>query len=211
MTGASRGSVEVDTRTAARQKCRVAATWPAGVGLAALIGQPSGGRSNLAGALGFDANVVGGACVAAQRASSIGPCTNRPCRLAQRCLTCAARRPRCRWRTITRAHHVTHMLSEEESTIESGAERGSSCRRPYQRHWFFIHYYCHFCLLLLLPLPVASPILALGLMCCAALRTTFLTRRRNRPYEGGYTLRVPLRLGFDLLVRDFGRLRALQP
>ncbi len=50
-------------------------------------------------------------------------------------------------------------------------------------------------MLLLLIEPMASPILALGLMCCAALSTTFLTKRRNRPHEGGTTLRMLLRLG----------------
>ena len=113
LTGASRSHVEVDTPTAARQRYRVAATWVAGLGLAALIGLPSGGRSNLAGALGFDANVVGGAFVAAQRANTMGPCTNRPCRLGQRCLTCAARRPRSCWRSNTRADHVTQTVGGE--------------------------------------------------------------------------------------------------
>ena len=56
---------------------------------------------------------------------------------------------------------------------------------------------------------VASPILALGLMCCAALSTTFLTKRRNRPYEGGNHTPRASAARFDLIVRGFGRLRAL--
>ena len=132
MTGASRSHVEVDAPTAGRQKNGEAATWPAGVGKPAYIGLPSGGRSNLAGALGFDANIVGGAFVAAQRANSIGSCTNRPCRLGQRCLACAACRPRCCWRSNTRAHHVTHRRRRvpSKAALNVGAAVGLAVGGP---------------------------------------------------------------------------------
>ncbi len=45
-------------------------------------------------------------------------------------------------------------------------------------------------------------------MCCAALSTIVLTKRRKRPHEGGTTPHASA-ARFDLIVRGFGRLRAL--